>query len=39
MLDNLTRRFTGIFSGLAGKKITESSIKETTREIRRALLE
>lgn len=39
MLDNLTRRFSDIFRGLTGKKITESAIKETTREIRRALLE
>ena len=39
MLDNLTRRFSDIVGGLRGKKITESNVKETVTEIRRALLE
>jgi signal recognition particle GTPase len=39
MLDNLTRRFTDIVGGLRGKKITESNVQETVKEIRRALLE
>ncbi len=39
MLENLTRRFSDIVGTLRGKKITESNVKETVREIRRALLE
>ena len=39
MLDNLTRRFSDIVGGFRGKKITESNVKETVTEIRRALLE
>jgi len=39
MLENLTRRFSDIVGGLRGKKITESNVKETVSEIRRALLE
>ena len=39
MLEGLTKRFTDIVAGLRGGKITEATIKETGREIRRALLE
>ncbi|OUU21904.1 MAG: signal recognition particle protein [Planctomycetia bacterium TMED53] len=39
MLGGLTKRLTDIVSGLRGRKITEEVIKETSREIRRALLE
>jgi signal recognition particle subunit SRP54 len=39
MFESITRRFTDIFRGLAGRKITEGNIKETLREIRVALLE
>ena len=39
MLEGLTRRFTDIVAGLRGSKITEATMKETGREIRRALLE
>ena len=39
MLENLTRRFTDIVAGIRGRKITESNVQDTVREIRRALLE
>jgi len=39
MLEGLTRRFSDIVAGLRGSKITEAVVKETGREIRRALLE
>jgi signal recognition particle subunit SRP54 len=39
MLEGLTKRFTDIVAGLRGGKINEATIKETGREIRRALLE
>ncbi|HIO66446.1 MAG TPA: signal recognition particle protein, partial [Planctomycetes bacterium] len=39
MLEGLTKRFTEIVAGLRGGKINEATIKETGREIRRALLE
>ena len=39
MLENLTKRFTGIFDGIRGRKITEKNVRDTVREIRRALLE
>ncbi len=39
MLEGLTRRFSDIVAGLRGSKITEAAVKETGREIRRALLE
>ncbi len=39
MLEGLTRRFTDIVAGLRGGRITEATMKETGREIRRALLE
>jgi signal recognition particle subunit SRP54 len=39
MLEGLTKRFTEIVAGLRGSKINEATIKETGREIRRALLE
>ena len=39
MLGGLTKRLTDIVSGLRGRKITEEVVKETSREIRRALLE
>ncbi|MFQ5653675.1 MAG: signal recognition particle protein [Planctomycetota bacterium] len=39
MLENLTRRFTDIFAGLRGRKISERNVRDTVREIRRALLE
>lgn len=40
MFESITRRFTDIFRGIAGKsKITERNIQETLREIRVALLE
>lgn len=40
MLDNLTRRLAGIFSGLRAKgKLTESDINDVMREVRVALLE
>ncbi len=39
MLGGLTQRLTAIVGGLRGRKITEDVIKDTSREIRRALLE
>ena len=39
MLGGLTQRLTDIVGGLRGRKITEDVIKDTSREIRRALLE
>ena len=40
MLDNLTRRITGIFAGLRRKgKLTEDDVNELMREVRVALLE
>ena len=40
MFDNLTGRFSDIFSKLSGaKRVDESTIKESLREVRRALLE
>ncbi len=39
MLENLTRRFSDIVDGMRGRKITEKNIRESVREIRRALLE
>jgi len=39
MLEGLTRRFSDIVAGLRGSKITEAVVRDTTREIRRALLE
>lgn len=39
MLENLSRRFADIWGGLRSRKLTENNIKETLREIRRALLE
>src|SRR5690606_15220716 len=39
MFESITRRFTDIFRGLHGRKITERNIQETLREIRVALLE
>ncbi len=39
MLENISRRFADIWGGLRGKKLTENNIKETLREIRKALLE
>lgn len=39
MFESITQRFSGILGNLARKKITEANIRETLREIRRALLE
>jgi len=39
MFENITRRFTGILSAVARKKISEKNVRETLREIRVALLE
>jgi signal recognition particle subunit SRP54 len=39
MFESITRRFTEIVGSLTRKKITETNVRETIREIRRALLE
>lgn len=40
MLDNLTRRIAGVFSGLRGKgRLSEDDVKQALREVRVALLE
>ena len=39
MFENLTKRFSGIWSNLRTRKLTEKNVKDTLREIRVALLE
>ncbi len=39
MLDTLSRRFSDIWGNLRGRRINEKNVRETLREIRRALLE